>query len=383
MTQHRRGGRWDWLRAYGFFTGGVIGVGVFSLPFVLMRTGLLVFTGYLLFVGALAWWVHTRYLSVVAREPGRHRLPGYVRRRLGGRWHLIVSAAHLLGLFGALVAYIIAGGTFLRLLVGATDLPVSLAMFFYILPGAVVLLLGLRTLPAAELIILGFFLLILLFLPLASLSHLDVARLPLGGDPSLAFLPYGILLFSYWGLSLVPETYELAGRRRRATRAVLAVGLLTAAVAYGVFGVLVASLTGAGTTEDALTGLRLALGSGAVLLVLAFGLLTTGSSYLALGLTLQRTLQLDFRVPRVVAWGLTVVAPYLLVIAGVRHLLPVLALTGAVFLGIEGIAVVAMSWPVHRGRVRKGKSFTRVALAVTVLLLLVGVVGELARLLVF
>lgn len=370
-----------WLRAYGFFTGGVIGVGVFGLPFVLMRSGLLVFAGHLLVVGVLAWLVQAWYLQVLARSPGRHRLPGYARLHLGRTWYLVVTAAHLLGLVGALIAYIIAGGIFLRLLIGSVwDLSPQLAAFFYMLPGAVVLLLGVRTLPAAELVILGFFLLIILILPVAAFGHLDLTRLPLVGDPARAFLPYGVLLFSYWGLSLVPETYELAGRRRRATLGVLAGGLATAAIAYGAFAVLVASLTGGGTTEDALTGLRENLSSGVVALALVFGLLTTGSSYLALGLTLQRTLVLDFRVPLAVAWALTVGVPYILVLAGVRTLLGVLAVTGAVFLGLEGLAVVAM-WAKQRGRARKVTAVVRVALAVAAGLLVIGVVGELVRLL--
>lgn len=371
------------LLSYGLFAGGVIGVGVFALPAVVVRAGLPAFLLHLGVVTLLAWWIHRWYLTVVVSTRGRHRLPGYARLYLGTPAYFLTAAANLLGFVGALVAYLVAGGTFLRLLLAPlAPLSDALAIGLYLLPGALLLLWGLRALPSSELVILGLFLLVLFVLPLIAGDRLALARVPLTGARDAAFLPYGVLLFALWGLSLVPETAELAGRDERRALRVLSVGLATAVVAYFLFALLIAGITGEATTEDALTGLQAVLGDGIVVLTLVFGILTTFSSYLALGLTLLRTLMLDFRVPRFAAWAATIFVPSVLVFAGAPSLLLVLGLTGAVFLGIEGLVVLALRAQLLRKRGERGRAprwGLPVALAGVGALLVVGVVGELVR----
>lgn len=366
-----------WFRAYGLYTGGVIGVGIFGLPAALVRSGLLVFIAHLTVVGLLAWWIQRCFIAVVARTRGRHRLPGYARMYVGSLGAGVAAVANVLGLIGALVAYLLAGGTFVRLLLEPV-LPISAlaATLVYFLPGALLLTVGLRALPALELVILLFFLLVLGILPPAAWDHLRPAGLPLIGDPAARLLPYGVLLFAFWGVSLIPETVELARRSERRAALVVSMGLLTAAIAYLVFAVLIASITGSRTTEDALAGLRSVLGDGVVFLTLVFGVLTTFSSYLALGLTLLRTLTLDYRLARTAAWALVTLLPLALVVGGFRSLLFVLSVTGAVFLGTEGMVVLAMRRKLDRTRVPARRA---AALASSVALLAAGVLIEVWR----
>ncbi|MDP3685275.1 MAG: hypothetical protein Q8R32_00405, partial [bacterium] len=68
-----RGGWVSWLKAYGLFTGGVIGAGLFALPAALQAAGLPIFLGHVALVGLLVWWIHRCYLSVVLKTSGRHR----------------------------------------------------------------------------------------------------------------------------------------------------------------------------------------------------------------------------------------------------------------------------------------------------------------------
>lgn len=371
------------LLSYGLFAGGVIGVGVFALPATLVASGLLSFLAHLAVVSLIVWWIHRWYLAVVVSTRERHRLPGYARLYLGAPAYFLTAAANLLGFVGALVAYLVAGGTFLRLLLAPfAPLSDALAVGLYLLPGALLLLWGLRALPSFELVILVLFLLVLFVLPLIAGDRVALARVPLAGARDAAFLPYGVLLFALWGLSLVPETAELAGRNERRALRVLSVGLATAVIAYVLFAALVAGITGASTTEDALQGLQTTLGDGVVALALVFGILTTFSSYLALGLTLLRTLMLDLRVPRFAAWAATIFVPLVLVLKGAPSLLLVLGLTGAVFLGIEGLVVLALRAKLLRERGERGRAprwGLPVALAGVGALLVVGVVGELVR----
>lgn len=377
------------FKAYGLLAGGIIGVGVFGLPAALVNAGLPVFLAQLVVVAGLVWLIQYWFLTIVQATPGRHRLPGYARIHLGVWGFRVAALGNVLGLFGALVAYLIAGGTFLHVLLRfVVDLPPLFATVLYLLPGALLLLRGLRALPALELIIVGLFLVVLVSLPVVAGDRFAFSTLPLTVDWSNAFLPYGILLFSFWGVSLIPETLELAGqrgrakgqfgdRRRTSTGArALTASMVTASVAFLAFAVLIAGITGTATTADALTGLQRTLGDGVVLLALVFGILTTFSSYLALGLTLLRTFSVDFHVPMVSAWALTVFVPLALILVGVSNLLNVLSVTGAVFLGLEGLVVLAMRWSLAK---RSGKTALGLSLGGVAVLLVLGVAGEVLR----
>lgn len=365
----------NFWRAFGLFVGGVIGVGVFGLPAALQAAGVGAFLAQVVIVGVLAWWMHRCVVDVVQATGGRHRIPGYARLLLPPWAARLAGGANVLGLFGALVAYLLAGGSFVHLLFeGVVPLPPAGATILFLLPGSLLLLWGLRALPTIELAILALFLLVLGVLPFAARDAFSAQALTQVPAWPGALIPYGVLLFSFWGVSLIPETFELAGRSRRRSTAVLAAGLVTAALSYVLFAVLVSGVTGEQTTEDALTGLRETLGGGALVLALVFGILTTFSSYLALALTLLRTFVVDARLPRLLAWSLTVGAPLSIALL-TPSLLAVLAFTGAVFLGIEGLAIVAMWWRVA-GRARRAR---RLSTLVAAGLLVLGVVSELLR----
>lgn len=379
MSRTRTTGNWlSWLKAYGLFTGGVIGVGLFGLPAALHAAGLWVFLMQVIVVGMLVWWLQRSVLDIVLATPGQHRIPGYARRYLGTVGFSAATIANMFGLFGALIAYLIAGGAFIRLVLeGLVPLSPLMAVGVYVLPGALLLLFGLRSLPALELIILLLFLVILGGLPLLAGDAFAFSRLPLMGETTSVMLPFGVLLFSLWGVSLIPETVELTQRRASRAASVLAAGLLTAVVAYVFFAGFVAGVTGSATTEDALSGLRSVLDHRIVRMAALFGILTTFSSYLAQGLTLLRTFTLDFKFPRLLAWAVTIGIPIAFVVFGTQSLLSVIALTGAVFLGIEGLIVLIISRTLERKDTRTHRLGVRLVIAG--ILLILGVAAELFR----
>lgn len=379
MTNTRTLGGWtSWLKAYGLFTGGVIGVGVFGLPAALHAAGLWVFLVQVIIVSMLVWWLHRCMLRVVLATPGQHRIPGYARRYLGTFGFSTATIANMFGLFGALIAYLIAGGAFIRLVLeGLFPLSPMMAVGVYLLPGALLLLFGLRSLPALELMILFLFLGILGGLPLLAGDAFAFSRLLMVGDATSIMLPFGVLLFSLWGVSLIPETAELSKRRTSRAGSVITTGLLTSVVAYVFFATFISGITGSATTEDALTGLRSVLDGRIVRVAALFGILTTFSSYLAQGLTVLRTFTLDFKLPRLLAWIVTIGLPLAFVLFGTQSLLSILALTGAVFLGIEGLVVLVMRYVI----VRSSSERTSLVLPLSIAggLLILGVLSELFR----
>ena len=365
------------------FAGGVIGVGVFGLPYVLIRAGLLPTLLLTVLVLLIVWVSHLAYAEVVLRTKGKKRLPGYVGTYLGKSGFLLAAVANVLGFIGALLAYGIVGGHFVSLAIAPwVHIAPGMATLLYFAVGAVILLWGVKQLPAIQLVIVGLFLVTLVVLGGATFPQFSANELPIIGPSSERLLPYGVLLFAFWGLALIPELMELSGRRMGAVRRVLAWSIVTATVTYALFAIMVAGVSGRETTEDALLGIAGTVGPGVLLLSAFFGILTTFSSFLALGLTLIRTLMYDFRLRSFSAWSLAIASPVALYLLGVQQFVRVLSVTGAVFVGLEGLLVLATFWVMKRGRSREGGALASpVLLAVLSVLLLGGVVAEVVRVL--
>ena len=63
--------------------GMIIGVGIFGVPYVLSRAGLVPGIFYFIVLGAAIILVHLFYGEAVLRTNGRHRLVGYAEKYLG------------------------------------------------------------------------------------------------------------------------------------------------------------------------------------------------------------------------------------------------------------------------------------------------------------
>lgn len=369
------------LRAYTLFTGGMIGVGMFGLPYVVSRAGLLPALVSGVLVLGIVWAAHLAFADLVLRTGRGKRLPGYVGAHLGEAGRLLAAVANVGGIVGALLAYIIVGGTFFSLLLApVVFVPPWLVSMVYAVVGAALLLRGLKQLPflqSAILVLFGFTLVIL------GGSTFPVFRsdtLVLLGASSAWFAPYGVLLFSFWGMSLVPELVELHQRNWRQVRRTLTLGFLTAAVCYTFFAVLIAGTSGTGTTEDALTGLVRIIPPWAVVVGAFFGFLNTFDSFLALGLTLKRTLEYDFHVPPLAAWAVAMGAPLALTILGVQGFVRIVGVTGAVFIGLEGLLVLLAYRASGGSRASRFRALNApVVFGGMILLLLSGVVLEIFK----
>ena len=104
----------DELLAGLTLTGAIIGVGIFGVPYVMARSGVLVGLGYFAVLGAVILLVHLFYADVAMAAKERLRIVGFTRRFLGERWRHLAVAAEIFGLYGGQIAYIIIGGEFLR-----------------------------------------------------------------------------------------------------------------------------------------------------------------------------------------------------------------------------------------------------------------------------
>ncbi|KKN87667.1 hypothetical protein LCGC14_0257180, partial [marine sediment metagenome] len=102
------------IYAISILSGTIIGVGLFSLPYITSKVGIFVMLGYFLVLGALVIILHLFFGELSLRTPDFKRLPGFAKIYLGKWGQLVAYISTILGLFGALLAYLIIGGQFLE-----------------------------------------------------------------------------------------------------------------------------------------------------------------------------------------------------------------------------------------------------------------------------
>ena len=335
------------LKALAVFLGTVIGAGLFGLPFVAMKAGFLPVLIYFVILGIFVFLIQLLYSRVILGTKGTHRLPGYVGIYLSSFWKKVVFIVIVVGLTGALLAYLIIGGEFLYALfgnvLGGTPLIYS---FLFFVAGALLVFRGIKSISGAELFLLAAFVAILLLFLKEAFSFINIDNFKEVNLKSLYF-PYGVILFSLWGSAIIPEIKDIVissfknkSLAQKVIKKVLLSGIIFSVVIYLLFIFIVLGVSGSVASADAISGLKNILGEDVIRLGFAFGALTCFTSFLTLSLAFKNSLKYDFGFPKNFAWSVACFLPFLLFLLGFRRFINVISFTGAVALGLEGIVVI-------------------------------------------
>ena len=331
------------IYAISTLSGVIIGVGLFSLPYIASKVGIFVMLGYFLILGILVTILHLFFGELSLKTPDFKRLPGFAKVHLGNWGERIAYISTILGLFGAILAYLIVGGEFLEnLLSPFLGGNVLIYTFFYFSLGAILIFFGIKTISKIEFwgLILFFLVLIIIFFHsqpiLKTENFFSVLNL------NDLFLPYGPILFSLWGAALIPEVEEMLGARKDLLKKIIPIAIFIPIFVYIFFIYLILGVTGSQTTESALVGLRNFLGDGIVSVGLFFGVLTTFTSFIALGLTLKKVFWYDLKIGKNLSWAITCFLPLIFFLIGVKSFIPVISFVGGVMIGINGILIILM-----------------------------------------
>ncbi len=132
-------------------SGTIIGVGLFSLPYITSKVSFWVMLGYFFVLGILIILVHLFFGELALKTPDFKRLPGFAKFHLGNWGQNLAYISTILGIFGAILAYLIVGGEFLTELfspiLGGNSL---IWTIFYFVLGATIIFLGIRVISKVE-----------------------------------------------------------------------------------------------------------------------------------------------------------------------------------------------------------------------------------------
>ena len=331
--------------------GYIIGVGMFGLPFLVSRSGLLAFFVLLLVLGLMQYFLHLIYANLIVVTEEYHRLPGYAGKYLGKNGKRLAVTAKLTGNYGALLAYIIITGIFLNQLLspyfgGSAFL---YATILFALEAAIIYF-GISMLAQAELVMTILLLLVVVLITIKGWGKIDASVYTLV-DWRNFLLPYGAILFAVDGGGSMPIVVKLLRRDQKAIKKVVRIGTLVPIIVIIAFTLVIVGISGAATTPDALTGIMAVLGDGMIVFALIFGVLTMVTSFLGVAESIRETLWWDYKFKKNLAWALAVFVPYLLYLAGLKNLIDVISFAGAVAGGTSAIILILIYRKLRNRRV--------------------------------
>lgn len=331
----------NFLSAVAIMVGYVIGIGMFGLPFVVSKAGILAFFLFLVIFGVIQYFIHLIYANLIIATSSFHRMPGYARIYLGRAGEIAVFIAKMVGNLGALLAYIIITGIFahelLHSFIGGSEFLYGSILF---LIGAIIVFFGINIIAKTELLMFLFLLIVVILIAWKGQGAIIISNYNIL-DWKYFLVTYGVMLMALDGNGAVPIVAKILKKDAHLIKkAIRWGGSIIPILIISIFTLTIVGISGNNTTPDALVGVRAVLNDGVIFFSLIFGILTMVTSFLLVAESIKETLWWDFGVNKYIAWFLAVFIPYFFYILGVRNLTKVIGFAGGVAGGISAIILI-------------------------------------------
>lgn len=317
--------------------GTIIGAGFLGVPYIVMKSGFLIGFIYLLVVGIIIT-LTTLYLGEIALRTNKtHHLPGYAEKYLGKKGKILMLLATAVGIYSALLAYLIGESQSLSYLFFGS---LENAFYFGIGFWAILSILsyyGIKALEEGDFLGVSAVFILIVLITITFASKININNLIYINQANI-FAPFGVVLFAYLAFSIIPEIKRILKNKERQIKSVIITAYIAAFLMYSIFTLVVLGFKGLETPQIA----TLALGKLFVLL----GMLTMFTSYLSLSIALMSTFQSDFNMKKRKAWLVTIIIPLLLFIiltlSKLASFTVVLGIGGVLSGGLTAILILLM-----------------------------------------
>lgn len=377
----------------GFFSsftiliGNIIGAGIFGLPYVISKSGLLPGLIYFFVLGGIVILVHLFFGEIVLRTAGKNRMGGYAKQYLGEWARVLILVSTIIGLIGSLLAYAIISGGFLQnifsTLFPAANSPgtayfvlffIAILSFFIFRGMKEVVFLEIFTNIAFSLIIFAIF---FLGLPKINLNSFSLI------DGKYIFLPFGVIMFSMLGWTAIPEIVDILKTKeeKKNLKKIIILGTIFPIFIYLIFSMVVWGVCGKGTTTDSLSGLIPYLGPKVILFGAMAAVMTLADSFLIIGVCLRNTLVYDLKFPKLLASLFVCATPTLLFLAGFQNFISIIGFIGTILGVVDGVAIVLIFQRAKKNFTREPEYSLKVPSFLIFFLILIFIIGAVTQIL--
>ncbi|MDD5145954.1 MAG: aromatic amino acid transport family protein [Candidatus Pacebacteria bacterium] len=338
--------RKNFLFALSSLVGVIIGAGIFGIPYAISKSGVIPGLFYFLILGGAVLLLYLFVGEIVLRTEGKLRLIGYAQKYLGNSGKVFITISTVLGLWGALLAYIILGGDFLKIVISsilpsASGVPsFYFALFFSIFLSFFVFQ-GMKFIAPLELFTNTLFFFIVFFVFCFGSPKINFQNFDLANVKNL-FLPYGVILFSLAGWTSIPEIADIlkSPEERKKLKKVIIFAMTISIFICLLFSFTIVGISGKNTSFEALQGLVPYLGPKVIFFGAIAAVITLADSFLILGLSSRNTLLYDYKIPKKTAALISCGIPLVLFLAGLRNFIGIIGTVGTIIGAIEGIVII-------------------------------------------
>ncbi len=369
----------NYILAIATLMGTIIGVGIFTLPFVISQAGIISLLIYFPLLTYLQYILHLHFAEIILSTREKHRLPGYAEKYFGQSGRTAAFITEALGGYGSIIAYIIVGGIFLHQLLNpflGGSLLLYTTILFMFEAGAVWF--GLRLIANLEFIFTLLLVTVIGLIIFKGYNFINPDNYQLINLKHI-FLPYGPVFFAVGGGAAIPEICRLLNNEKRKIKSAIAWGTFIPALMMMIFAITIIGITGLNTTADALSGLKIIFSGSMITLALLVGLFAIFTSFIVIAQALKEVYIWDLKINRTLAWFLACLIPYLLFLLGWNNLIKVVGFTGAVTGGLSGIILI---WLLFKVKVKPDikspvkNKLTRIKACFLSLLFILGLIYE-------
>jgi amino acid permease len=341
-------GRKTFIRATLVMVGTIIGAGIFGVPAMLGRAGIL--AGSIIFwcIAGLVLATHLLFVEIIARIKERKRLPGYLEHVFGAWAKWPSAVAHTAQIAGGSFLYIILGGEFLRLLAfgfGFDGGSLGFQLFFWFLSSCIVAS-ALRFMAKIEAYLTWALVGLLILMLALAVPQADFSRFAWQNWGS-SFGALGVFLFSLVGLSVIPEVFEIAQRKITTTRWAVILGSLASALVTWLFGIFIYAAIRNGSSAD-FTVMANIFPAFLWLILPVVGFLAVITSFITGAFDLKVMYLVDLKQSKLMSWGAALGLPLALLFILPRNFLSGVETMGALVSASSALLVVIAAFLVMR-----------------------------------
>lgn len=329
------------FEAVATLVGCVVGAGILAIPYVVAQAGFLTGLLNIIIIGIVFLFLHLYLGEVVLRTKGKHQLTTYAEKYTGkvGKYFMFISM--IIGIYGAIIAYVMGGGQALSSILGLDQLLCSVIFF-----GAIswMIYLGLGAIEKSEAFVMPCMITLVIIIFLFAAFKINNANLS-EFSFSKILVPYGVILFAFMGTSAIPEMSEELAKNRKELKKAIVIGSAIPLIIYILFATSIVGVLGTKTHEIGALGLAAILGEKMAFIGALFALLTMSTSFMVLGLALKELFWYDYGLRKNTSWILACFVPFLLflLVRKVASFTLVLDVTGIITGAVIGILVVLMT----------------------------------------
>lgn len=361
--------------AISTLTGTVIGAGFLGIPYVVAKSGFFIGLGWMFLISMMMLLINLNIGEICLSTKTVHQIPGYASKYLGKKTKIFIFLAAIFGLYAALIAYLLGEGESLSFIFTSSTRYALLAGIIFWFLVAIITFGGIRRFKRVEpLAVLAVFLVTLL-LGIINWNKINFSNLTYT-NPSFLFLPFGVVLFAFLGISAIPEMRRVLIKNEKLMKKAIIIGSLVPLIVYILFTIIVLGLFGQNVEEIA----TISFGKTVTLL----GMFTMFTAFLALNLALQDTYRFDFSLSQKKAWLLATFLPlffFLIIkIFNLADFVKILSLGGAISGGLLSISILLIHEHLRDKKLERRPEF-RISLPVMlkilfVILFVVGILYE-------